>query len=498
MSAPSRLDRRFAAPAWQRPPFPALVQSFLLLQNWWHVATHEVRGVSRHHGEVVAFMARQWLDMAAPSNFYWSNPEVQEATLREQGQNLVRGAGNLVEDLLQNLVQERPRRAAAWPVGTAVAITPGKVVLRNRLIELIQYAPATAETYPEPVLIVPSWIMKYYILDLSPGNSLVRYLVAHGHTVFMISWRNPDSADRDLGMDDYLRLGPLAALEAIGAMLPNARVNATGYCLGGTLLAIAAATLARANQPRLRSVTLLAAETDFEQPGELSLFIDESQIAYLEDLMADAGYLDGRQMGDSFALLNSRDLIWSRMVHDYLMGTRGRLTDLMAWNSDTTRLPCRMHSDYLRSLYLRNDLAHGAYQVEGRPVALSDVRAPLFVVATLKDHVSPWRSVFRIHLLTDTKIRFVLTSGGHNAGIVSEPGHARRSYQFGVRRRGDRYIDPETWRAGHAERPGSWWPAWLHWLGQHSGAPQPAPLPGGGHPDYAPLADAPGSYVLTP
>lgn len=494
---PDPQDKRFVDPAWQQPPFNLIYQNFLLQQGWWREATCRLRGLTRHHEDVVRFMARQWLDMVSPSNFLVSNPEVLAATIAQGGANLERGAANLVSDTLEAFTQDQPMRTPGFEVGKNLAITPGKVILRNRLIELIQYAPATETTYPEPVLIVPSWIMKYYILDLSPENSLVRYLVEHGHTVFIISWLNPGAGDRELSMDDYLKLGPLAAIHAVSEMLPdNPRINAVGYCLGGTLLSIAAAKLARDNAPKLRSMTLLAAETDFEEPGELSLFIDESQIAYIEDLMWDPGYLDGKKMGDSFALLNSRDLVWSRMVHDYLMGTRRPITDLMAWNSDTTRMPYRMHSEYLRSFYLNNELSHGTYLVDGRPVVMSDIRAPIFSVGTIKDHVSPWHSVFKIHLITDTEVTFVLTSGGHNAGIVSEPGHPRRSYQIGIKRRGDRFIDAETWKSSKPVKPGSWWPAWQEWLAAHSGSQVPAPAWGGGKEAFQPIDDAPGSYVM--
>jgi len=340
--------------------------------------------------------------------------------------------------------------------------------------------------------------MKYYVLDLSPHNSLVRYLVGQGHTVFMISWKNPDASDRELGMNDYLRQGVMAALDAVVAVLPKRRIQAVGYCLGGTLLATAAACLARERDTRLRSLTLLAAEVDFEEPGELSLFIDESQVAYLEDLMWDQGYLDGKQMAGAFTLLNSKDLVWSRVVRDYLIGRRRPLTDLMAWNADATRLPYRMHTEYLRNFYLRNELAEGRYEVGGKPVVLSDIDLPLFAVGTVRDHVSPWRSVYRIHLLTDTELTFLLTTGGHNAGVVSEPGHANRSYQVATRRRDARYVDPDTWQATVPVKEGSWWPEWQRWLGDHSSGRARPPAMGAPARGYAPLAKAPGHYVLVP
>jgi polyhydroxyalkanoate synthase len=494
--APLPQDQRFAGPAWQQWPFNLCQQSFLFAQQWLYNATTGVRGVSPHDEQVVTFVGRQLLDMLAPTNWPWTNPEVLKATWEQGGANLARGAANFLEDWGRAVLGHKPAGTEAFPVGRAVAVTPGRVVYRNRLIELIQYAPTTDCVQAEPVLIVPAWIMKYYILDLSPHNSLVKYLVDHGHTVFIISWKNPGAEDRDLGLEDYRTLGFLEALAAVSAVVPGHKVHAVGYCLGGTLLAIAAAALARDRDDRLRTVTLLAAETDFTEPGELSLFIDETEVAFLEDLMWDQGFLDTTQMAGAFQLLRSNDLVWSRMVRDYLLGDREPMTDLMAWNADGTRLPARMHAEYLRGLFLRNDLAEGRYRAGGRPVTLADLRLPLFVVSTVKDHVAPWRSVYKVHLLTDTDLTFVLSAGGHNAGIVSEPGHPRRSYRMAGRAPGDPYIDPETWQAVTPEREGSWWPAWQGWLEGHSSGP--APVPGLGAPDrgYPPLAPAPGAYVL--
>ncbi len=489
-------DRRFRAPEWQAFPFALYYQSFLLLQQWWHVATHGVHGVSRHHEDVVSFAARQLLDVFSPSNFVLTNPLVLSKTIAEGGANLVRGAQNFLEDWERAVLQKKPIGAEKFRVGKEVAVTPGKVVYRNRLIELIQYAPATKTVHAEPVLIVPAWIMKYYILDLSPENSLVRYLVGKGHTVFMISWRNPGAEDRDLGMNDYLDLGVMRALDAVRAIVPGRPVHAVGYCLGGTLLAIAAAALGRDEKDWLASVTLLAAQIDFTEAGELMLFIDQSQIAYLEDLMWDQGYLDTKQMAGAFQLLRSNDLIWSRIVHDYLMGERRPMIDLMAWNADATRMPYRMHSEYLRRLFLDNDLAEGRYTVGDRHIALTDIRAPIFVVGAERDHVAPWKSVYKINLLTDTDVTFLLTSGGHNAGIVSEPGHPRRHYRIATHAHRDPYVAPETWYATTPSWEGSWWPAWQAWLAERSGGRgKPPPL---GRPEagYPPIADAPGHYVL--
>ncbi len=498
---PLAQDKRFAGEAWRRQPYFALYQAFLLTQQWWHNATTDVHGVSRHHEEVVNFVTRQILDMASPSNFIATNPEVMEATIRQGGQNLVRGLSNLSDDWERAVLGKPPVGAEDFVPGKTVAVTPGKVVFRNRLIELIQYAPTTSRVHREPVLIVPAWIMKYYILDLSPPNSLVKHLVDHGHTVFMISWKNPDAGDAELGLEDYRRLGVEAALATIGHILPGRQVHAMGYCLGGTLLAIAAAAMAGRADQRLRSLTLLAAQVDFAEAGELMLFIDDAQVSFLDDVMWNQGYLDTKQMAGAFQLLRSNDLIWSRLVREYLMGERAPLSDLMAWNADATRMPYRMHSEYLRRLFLRNDLAEGRFRADERPVSLTDIRVPIFAVGTERDHVAPWRSVYKINQLADTEVTFLLATGGHNAGIVSPPAGATRSeagraagrgYRMARRRPADRFMAPEAF---HAEAPfhaGSWWPAWRRWLEERSTGKAPPPsLPRG-----RTLDDAPGAYVM--
>ena len=487
-------DRRFDGADWQKPPFNFMYQAFLLQQQWWYNATTGIRGVTKHHEAMAEFVARQILDMVSPSNFLATNPEALRHTVSKGGMNLVSGLRNLAEDWERAVSGKKPAGTENFLVGRDVAATPGKVIYRNRLIELIQYAPASGKVRPEPVLIVPAWIMKYYILDLSPQNSLVKYLTEQGFTVFMISWKNPSPEDRDLGIEDYRTLGVMAALDAVRAIVPDQKVHAVGYCLGGTLLSIAAAAMARDGDDRLKSITLLAAQTDFTDAGELMLFINESQVAFLEDMMWEQGFLDAKQMAGAFQMLGSSDLVWSRMVRDYLMGERAPMIDLMAWNADATRMPYRMHSEYLRRLFLNNDLAAGRYLVADKPIALTDIRAPVFTVGTVRDHVAPWRSTYKINFLTDTDVTYLLASGGHNAGIVSEPGQNGRSFQVMTRKENDRYVDPETFLAQAPQKEGSWWPEWVAWLNARSGASVDPPAMGAAA--YAPLGDAPGSYVL--
>lgn len=483
-------DNRFKHERWRKFPFNVYVQIYLAYEKLWREASTDVGGVSKHHKSVVNFSGRQLLDILSPSNFPWTNPEVIAATQQEGGLNFVRGFQHFMEDVAHYINGTPPAATEKYKIGVNLAITKGKVVYRNHLIELIQYSPTTSKVYAEPLLIIPAWIMKYYILDLSTHNSLVKYLVDQGHTVFMISWKNPTSEDRDLGLEDYVNLGIMDALKTINKIISKRKIHAVGYCIGGTLLMMAAAAMAGKSDDRLATITLFAAQVDFKDAGELLLFVDESQINYLEDIMWQKGYLDGTQMAGAFSMLRSMDRIWSRMISSYLLGKPETYNDLMVWNYDATRLPYKMHSEYLRDLFLNNELVQGRFKVGGKKIALPDINIPIFAVSTRTDHVAPWKSVYKIHLFTKTDITFVLTNGGHNAGIVSEPGHLHRNFQMLTSKRGEKHINTESWleKAPHYE--GSWWPKWEEWLSSYSEGKINPPKLGRG------LCNAPGTYVF--
>lgn len=490
-------DARYGGAAWQQWPFNVYAHTYRNVTDWWQSALSAVPGVAPHHARNLALIGNNALEAASPANYLATNPELLQTTQAESGQNLLRGMRHWFKDLELLYARGGAAQRDEFVVGRDVAVTPGKVVLRNPLVELIQYGPTTPPVYAEPIVIVPAWIMKYYILDLSPHNSLVRYLVSQGHTVFMISWKNPRTEDRDLGLDDYLQLGIRDVIEAVAALVPQRRMHMVGYCIGGTLLSIAAAALAAEGDQRFASLSLLAAQTDFSEPGELSLFISPSQIEMLEAAMQRSGVLTAEQMGAAFTLLRSRDLLWVPAVNKYLRGQLDKPNDLMAWNADGTRMPCRMHTEYLRELYLDNALACGTFVAQGKAVDLAVLRCPMFIVGTETDHVAPWRSVYKVRALTRSDdYTFLLTSGGHNAGIVSGPTHLRRRHRMLTWTDAQATLTADAWLAQAPLAQGSWWPSWQLWLAAHSSAQRvAAPPTGNTAAGYPPLDDAPGLYV---
>jgi len=495
---PAEGDARYANDGWAQWPFNVYARGYRNYAEWLSKAWSGVSGVASENERTLKFVADNALEVFSPANYLATNPELLEATRAESGQNLVRGFSHWLEDIERTLGDKAPSGSGEFVIGRDVAATPGKVVMRNELVELIQYSPETAQVFAEPILIVPAWIMKYYILDLSAKNSLVRYLVSQGHTVFIVSWKNPNASDRGFGMDDYLRLGIKDTVEAASSIVPGRKIHSVGYCIGGTLLSIGAAVLSAAGNRRLASMTLMAAQQDFSEPGELSVFISPSQIDMLEAVMDRTGVLKSEQMGAAFAMLRARDLLWTPAVNSYLRGKRESPNDLMAWNADGTRMPCRMHSEYLRGLYLNNALARGEFQADGRTVDLAAITLPMFVVGTETDHVAPWKSVYKARGLTrSSDYTFLLTSGGHNAGIVSGPKHPRRRHRVRTWLNADETLTPEAWIASTEPQAGSWWPTWQHWLAAHStpALVDPPPL-GSAQAGYPPIADAPGEYVL--
>jgi polyhydroxyalkanoate synthase len=489
---------RFADPAWAKFPFNLLAESFISVSDWAREAVRNVPGADPAAENIVGFTVREGLELVAPDNYLGTNPQLIRQTVDENGRNLARGLKHLAEDVGRTFKGLGPIGVEHYEVGKQVAATPGKVILRNGLMELIQYSPQTETVHAEPILIVPAWIMKYYILDLSPKNSLVNYLTGLGYTVFMVSWKNPTAEDRDITMDDYLTLGVRAALDAVTKVVPKHKVHGVGYCIGGTLLAIAAAELAAQDDERLASVTMFAAQTDFSEPGELSIFISPAQLAMLEAMMWKEGVLESRQMGGAFQLLRTYDLLWAPSIATYLKGERTGVNDLMSWNADGTRMAYRMHTDYLHQLYLNNDLAEGRYVANGEQLSLSDITAPMFVVGTETDHVAPWRSVYKVgRLVRSTDYTFCLTSGGHNAGIISGPQHPKRRHRVHTAKAGSRLLSPDRYLEKVEPQPGSWWPTWANWLAEHSSARKvPPPAMGAPKQGLKPLCAAPGTYVL--
>ncbi|MDN3516252.1 class I poly(R)-hydroxyalkanoic acid synthase [Aquisalimonas lutea] len=490
---PARGDKRFAHDAWDDSPlFDFIKQSYLLAADYVHSTVCNVDGLDEATARKVDFHTRQFVDALSPTNFVATNPEVLERTVETGGQNLLRGLRNLLDDLSSGNGRLRISMTdtEAFEVGRNLAVTPGKVVYQNELIQLIQYSPATEQVYQRPLLFVPPWINKYYILDLQPGNSLIRYMVEQGHTVFVISWKNPTSEYADMDFEDYMFLGPLAALDAIEQATGERSVNVAGYCLGGTLMGAAAAYMAAQGDDRLGSITFLTAMLDFSWPGELEIFIDEEQLDNLERRMESQGYLEGNAMATTMATLRANDLIWSFFINNYLKGDDPFPFDLLYWNQDCTNMPARMHAFYLRNMYQENRLKEpGGIELGGVPIDLQRIRTPHCFVAAREDHIAPWHTCYRgVHLMQGDN-RFILGGAGHIAGIVNPPARAKYAYwtSDATPPTGAEWLDTAT------RHEGSWWPEWNQWLVDRAGGTVPARTPGDG--GLTPIEDAPGSYV---
>jgi polyhydroxyalkanoate synthase len=486
-------DRRFSDPAWdENHVFDFIKQSYLLSARWVQSTVKEVEGLDDKTAQKVGFYTRQFVDAMAPSNFVMTNPQVLRSTMESGGDNLVKGLQNLLDDLERGngRLQIRMTDPDAFEVGHNIAVTPGKVVYRNDLIELIQYTPTTEKVHKRPLLIIPPWINKYYILDLREKNSFVRWAVAEGYTVFVISWVNPDAELAQKTFEDYMLQGPLAALEAIEAATGEADANVVGYCLGGTLLAATLAVMAVKKDERFKSATFLTTMTDFTEAGELGVFIDEEQLASLEEKMHARGYLEGAEMATTFNMLRANDLIWSFVVNNYLLGKEPFPFDLLYWNADSTRMPAAMHSFYLRKMYQENLLVKpGGIALTGVPIDLTKVALPVFMLSTREDHIAPWHSTYAATQLFSGPVKFVLAASGHIAGVVNPPAAGKYGHWTNARNA----KDPEVWLKGAKEHQGSWWPTWSKWLARKSGPKVAARVPGDGKLEV--IEDAPGSYV---
>jgi polyhydroxyalkanoate synthase len=494
LAEPAPGDHRFKDPAWQESTlFDFIKQSYLLTARWLQSTVHTTDGLDEKAARKVDFYTRQFVDAMAPTNFVATNPEVLRTTIESGGENLVKGLQNMLGDLERGhgRLMIKMTDTRSFKVGKNLAVTPGKVVFRNDLIELIQYEPATSWVKRAPLLIMPPWINKFYILDLRPANSFVKWATEQGHTVFVISWVNPDSKLAAKTFDDYMLEGPLAALDAIENATGEKEANVVGYCLGGTLLAATLAYMAAKGDTRARSATFFASLVDFKEAGELSVFIDEEQLVSLEERMKKTGYLEGADMAATFNMLRANDLIWSFVVNNYLLGKEPFPFDLLYWNSDSTRMPAAMHSFYLRTMYQENKLAQpGGISLAGVPIDLRKIKTPCFILSTKEDHIAPWKSTYAATQLYSGPVKFVLAASGHIAGVINPPGKSK----YGHWRNNNLPPNPEDWLKAAASYDGSWWPHWNEWVSQYSGDEVEARKPGDGK--LKPLADAPGTYVM--
>jgi polyhydroxyalkanoate synthase subunit PhaC len=486
-------DKRFKDEAWrENEVFDFIRQTYLLSARYFTNVVQGADGLDQKTAQKVDFYTRQFVDAMSPTNFAMTNPEVIRRTVETGGENLLRGLQNLLSDLERGKGRLRIRMTddSKFRVGENIAVTPGKVVFQNDLMQLIQYSPTTEQVLKRPLLIIPPWINKYYILDLRPKNSFVRWAVAQGHTVFVISWVNPDEKLGDKGFDEYMAEGPLAALSAIEQATGERGANVIGYCLGGTLLASTLAWMATKRDTRVKTATFFTTMLDFEQAGELGVFIDEEQLAALEEKMSKRGFLEGREMATTFNMLRANDLIWSFVVQNYLLGQEPFPFDLLYWNDDSTRMPAKMHSFYLRRMYQQNDLIKpGAITLNGAKIDLGRIKTPAYILSTREDHIAPWQSTYRATQIFSGPVRFVLAASGHIAGVVNPPESGKYSHWTSE----ELPPEPEAWLAGSTELAGSWWPDWHRWITAQDKAMVAARTPGEGK--LPAIEDAPGAYV---
>ena len=492
VAAPAPGDRRFKDPAWdENALFDFIKQSYLLSARWMQETVRGVEGLDEKTAKKVDFYTRQFVDAMAPSNFLLTNPEVLRATAETGGENIVKGLQNLLSDLEKGKgrLAISMTDATQFELGKNVAVTPGKVVFQNELMQLIQYEPTTPQQHRVPLLIIPPWINKFYILDLREKNSLVKWATDQGFTVFIVSWVNPDAELAQKTFEDYMLEGPLAALGAIEQATGEKEANVIGYCLGGTLLASTLAWMAVKKDKRVKSATFFVALTDFSEPGELGIFIDEEQLQFLEGKMNKRGYLEGSEMATTFNMLRANDLIWSFVVNNYLLGKDPFPFDLLYWNSDSTRMPAAMHSFYLRKMYQENLLSQpGGIALAGVPIDLAKIKTPACFVSTREDHIAPWKSTYAATQTFSGPVRFILAGSGHIAGIVNPP---PGKYPYWTNEKNP--PTPDEWLAHARQHEGSWWPEWAKWLKQYAGDLVPARKPGKGK--LKAIEDAPGSYV---
>lgn len=496
VAAPKKGDARFRDEQWEEHfLFDFIKQSYLITARNIHNVVSSIDGLDENTRKKVDFFTRQYVDALSPTNFVLTNPEVFRETVKSHGRNLLKGFNNLLRDIEEGDGQLRVKMTdpAAFELGRNVAVTPGKVVFQNELIQLLQFNPTTQNQYRRPLLIIPPWINKYYILDLRQSNSFIKWATDQGHSVFVISWVNPDERLAEKGFDDYLTEGALAALDAVCRQTGEDRVNLIGYCLGGTLLGATAAYNAAKGDPRIASATFFVSLLDFSIPGELGVFIDEQQVANLEKKMASRGYLEGSEMASTFNLLRANDLIWSFVVNNYLMGKDPFPFDLLYWNSDSTRMPYRMHSFYLRNMYMKNLLREpGGIELDGVPIDLAKIEVPAYFISTIEDHIAPWKSTYLGAARLSGPVRFVLGGSGHIAGIVNPP--AANKYGYWIHPAAKLPDTPERWFEGASQQPGSWWNDWQRWIAALDGADRvPARDPARGRLEA--IEDAPGSYA---